>query len=104
MDLGYIVTALSKWDMAEGYLFCSNFSLNIWAGNDSVFCDHYRIDIKATSEKQIKILDKTDYFHENITHPKLIKQLWVEKHGERRIIQASVKMTGVTLKAIINNE
>ena len=100
----------TKWFQTEheGELFNVRLlladSLNIWAGNDSVFCDHYRIDIKATSEKQIKILDKTDYFHENITHPKLTKQLWVEKHGERRIIQASVKMTGVTLKAVINNE
>ena len=78
-------------------------SINVWAGNDSILCDHYRLDIDST-ENKIKLLDQTDYFSENITRSNLIKQLWVEKSGERKIIQASVQMSRLTMKAIINLE
>jgi len=91
----------------EGGLFKARLlwadSINVWAGNDSILCDHYRLDIDST-ENKIKILDQTDYFSENITQSNLIKQLWVEKSGERKIIQASVQMSRLTMKAIINLE
>ena len=78
-------------------------SINVWAGNDSILCDHYRIDTDST-ENKIKILDRTDYFSENITRSNLIKQLWVEKSGEKKIIQASAQISGIAIKAIINLE
>ena len=78
-------------------------SINVWAGNDSILCDHYRIDTDST-ENKIKILDQTDYFSENITQSNLIKQLWVEKSGEKKIIQASAQMSGLAMKAIISLE
>ena len=53
---------------------------------------------------KIKILDQTDYFSENITRSNLIKQLWVEKSGEKKIIQASAQIFGLAMKAIINLE
>ena len=99
----------TKWYQMEheGELFRARLlwadSINVWTGNDSIFCDHYRLDIDST-ENKIKILDQTDYFSENITQSNLIKQLWVEKSGEKKIIQASAQISGLAMKAIINLE
>jgi hypothetical protein len=99
----------TKWYQMEheGELFRARLlwadSINVWTGNDSIFCDHYRMDIDST-ENKIKILDQTDYFSENITQSNLIKQLWIEKSGEKKIIQASAQISGLAMKAIINLE
>ena len=99
----------TKWYSMEheGELFRARLlwadSINVWTGNDSILCDHYRLDIDST-ENKIKILDQTDYFSENITQSNLIKQLWVEKSGEKKIIQASAQMSGLAMKAIISLE
>mgnify|MGYP004061625121 CR=1 FL=1 len=99
----------TKWYQMEheGELFNARLlwadSINVWTGNDSILCDHYRLDIDST-ENKIKILDQTDYFSENITRSNLIKQLWVEKSGEKKIIQASAQISGLAMKAIISLE
>ncbi|HJL79289.1 MAG TPA: hypothetical protein QF355_08320 [Candidatus Marinimicrobia bacterium] len=99
----------TKWYSMEheGELFRARLlwadSINVWTGNDSILCDHYRLDIDST-ENKIKILDQTDYFSENITRSDLIKQLWIKKSGEKKIIQASAQISGLAIKAIINLE
>ena len=40
----------------------------------------------------IKMLNRTDYFSQNITHPEAIKQIWVSKAPKKKILKASVKI------------
>ena len=39
----------------------------------------------------------------NIVAPEAVRQLWIEKSGRRRIIQASVKIYGINIVAKIKN-
>ncbi|NOZ03670.1 MAG: DUF3108 domain-containing protein [FCB group bacterium] len=91
----------------EGRFFRARFLLadtvRIPVGNKNVLCDHYRLDL-VPQEETGKILDRSDYFNQNITRPEAIRQLWVERSGERRIIKASVKLFGISLEAKIEDE
>ena len=92
VDSNYLLEVLTKMDTGDAEaLFISCTALPA-------------LEIIQKLENKIKILDQTDYFSENITRSNLIKQLWVEKSGERKIIQASVQMSRLTMKAIINLE
>ncbi|HBN45278.1 MAG TPA: hypothetical protein QGF08_01945 [Candidatus Marinimicrobia bacterium] len=98
----------AKWFPMEhdGQLFSTRL---LWAdtstvmiGDSAVLCDHYRLDIKA-EEDVTSPPEQSDYFMNNIVFPEAVRQLWVEKHGQRRIIQAGVKVYGINIKARISN-
>ena len=82
----------------------------LWIGTETVkvsgvevLCDHYRLDIEQTKEDSIHI-SPYDYFTDHVASTDALRQLWVEKMGERRIIQASVTVYGITLTAEIQDE
>jgi hypothetical protein len=67
-----------------------------------IICDHYRLDIKA-EEDVTSLPEQSDYFMDNIIESKAIRQLWVEKSGQHRIIQATVKVFGINIIARIKH-
>ena len=94
----------SKWFSMEhdGQLFESRY---LWAKTDTLLinnaekiCDHYRLDIKAI-EDVTSLPEQSDYFMNNIIAKKAVRQIWVEQTIPRRIVQASVKLYGLTIIA-----
>ena len=90
----------------DGQLFSARL---LWADtstitieDSSIICNHYRLDIKA-EEDVTSLHEQSDYFMNNIVAPEAVRQLWVEKSGRRRIIQASVKIYGINIVAKIKN-
>ena len=43
------------------------------------------------------------YFMKNIVSENAVRQLWVEKNNNKRIIKAAAKVYGLTLEAIIQD-
>ncbi len=88
----------------EGNLFKSRVLIadtsKIKFGGDSILCNHFRLDLIPTDE-QIKMLDQSDYFSQNITRPEAIKQFWVERTYPGRIMKASVKIGPITVNATL---
>lgn len=75
----------------------------VHAGNESLEfnrktfdTDHYRIDFFREKGGR-KILDQTDFFHEYLVHPQAVKQLWVSRGNDRKIVQAAVTLNGITI-------
>ena len=99
----------TKWYQMEheGELFRARLlwadSINVWTGNDSIFCDHYRLDIEETEGATIKV-SHWDYFTDHVASHEALRQIWVEKNDKRRIIQASVSIYGMTVKAKIQEK
>ena len=90
----------------DGQLFSARL---LWADtstitieDSSIICNHYRLDIKA-EEDVTSLHEQSDYFMNNIVAPEAVRQLWIEKSGRRRIIQASVKIYGINIVARIKN-
>ena len=90
----------------DGQLFSARL---LWADtstitieDSSIICNHYRLDIKA-EEDVTSLHEQSDYFMNNIVAPEAVRQLWIEKSGRRRIIQASVKIYGINVVAKIKN-
>jgi hypothetical protein len=90
----------------DGQLFSARL---LWADtstitieDSSIICNHYRLDIKA-EEDVTSLHEQSDYFMNNIVSPEAVRQLWIEKSGRRRIIQASVKIYGINIVAKIKN-
>ncbi len=86
----------------EGALYRARF---IWAGvdtlsilNEDQITDHYRLDFELVDDSG-KILAHSDFFHEYITTDGLVKQLWVTSKTPKKILQAQVSLSGMTLKA-----
>ena len=98
----------TKWLPMDhnGQLFSTRL---LWAdtstvivADSAVICDYYRLDIKAV-EDVTSLPEQPDYFMDNIVAPEAVRQLWVEKYGQRRIIQAGVKVYGINIIARIGN-
>jgi hypothetical protein len=90
----------------DGELFSARF---LWAdtstisiANSTILCDHYRLDIKAQDDVT-STPEQSDYFMNNIVSPEVVRQIWVEKNGLRRIIQATVNIYGIKIIAKINH-
>jgi len=59
--------------------------------NQSILCDHYRIDVNLSNDKN-QIFDKTDYFNELFFNINSIRQIWVERWQKQpRIVKLSIK-------------
>ena len=88
----------------EGNLFKSRVliadTVKMESNGHSVLCNHFRIDLIPLSD-QIKMLDRSDYFSQNITRPEAIKQVWVEQNNLRRIMKASAKIGPIAVVATL---
>ena len=73
----------------------------VWAGKDSIMCDHYRMDINIL-DSTFSIKGNKDYFMKNIIDENYIKELWVKRREKREIIKARVKNNWVTFVAKTN--
>ena len=71
--------------------------------NTKILCDHYRLDLIKVDQEQCGI-ESSDYFMENIVDYNNVRQIWVEKNNNKRIIKASAEVYGFPLEAIIVNE
>ena len=77
-------------------------STMVWNGNDSVLCDHYRMDINIKDSTHT--INKTkDYFMDNIYNSTYVKELWVMRNKKRLIVKASAKSPWVTFIARVND-
>ena len=83
------------------YLWAGTESVNI--NNMDILCDHYRLDIEEIEGVAIKV-SHWDYFTDHVASHEALRQIWVEKKGKRRIIQASVSIYGMTVKAKIQEK
>ena len=88
----------------EGNLFKSRVliadTVKIKSSGNTILCNHFRLDL-IPSNNQIKMLDRSDYFSQNITRPEAIKQIWVEQKPPGRIMEASVKIGPITVTATL---
>jgi len=64
-------------------------------------CDHYRLDIIIDDDSG-KFWEKSDYFMGEIIASGIVRQLWVSRETQKRIIQASIKTMGLPLIALID--
>ena len=76
-------------------------SSNAWNGQDSVMCDHYRLDIEIKEEEN-KLDNHSDYFMEEILADGVVRELWVSRKKPKRIIRATLKTTWFPIWATIN--
>ena len=99
----------TKWLLFEheGALFNGRF---VSAGLDTIdyngeniVCDHFRLDIKKNSEEE-SFLDETDRLMSYSTKEKTIRQIWVERNGNRRIIKANILANGFPFQVDIQND
>ena len=78
-------------------------TVSVSALNKKILCDHFRLDLIKGEQEKCGI-EESDYFMENIIDHNSIRQIWVEKNNNKRIIKASAKVYGFALEAIIINE
>ena len=88
----------------EGNLFKSRVliadTITMESSGLSVLCNHFRFDLIPLND-QIKMLDRSDYFSQNIIRTEAIKQVWVEQNNPRRIMKASVQIGPITITATL---
>lgn len=91
----------------EGNMFKSRVLLadtsELIINGHSFMCNHFRLDL-LPDDKEIKMLDRSDYFSHNITRPDAVKQIWVERKPSGKILKASVKIGPITVTATLKNE
>ena len=56
---------------------------------NKVLCDHYRLDIILNDDSG-KFWENSDYFMAKIVASDIVRQLWISRESEKRIIQASI--------------
>jgi len=75
----------------EDYIFINNFN---------ILCNQFKLEIKKNNIDDIK-LSPPDYFMDHIVSDDAIRQLWVEKKSDTKIIKASVNLYRANLVAEI---
>ncbi|MEE9166635.1 MAG: DUF3108 domain-containing protein [Candidatus Neomarinimicrobiota bacterium] len=65
--------------------------------------DHYRVDL-IPGNSDAHLVDVTDVFTWGIGLEDCVRQIWIERGEERRILRAEVKVKGFTLFAELDNE
>ena len=78
-------------------------TVTVRAMDKYILCDHFRLDLIPNEDNEC-LLEKSDYFMKNIVAENTVRQLWVEKNNNKRIIKASAKVSGLTLEALIQDE
>ena len=78
-------------------------SSKIWNGDDSVLCDHYRLDISITDSLN-KINKETDYFMKYIVNENFVREVWVSRTNSNNIIMAAkINTPWISVQAKINS-
>lgn len=77
-------------------------SSNTWNGQDSVMCDHYRLDLNIKEEEENKLDNRSDYFMEEVLADGVVKELWVSRKKPKRIMRANLKTNWFPISATIN--
>ena len=105
-SLEYIDTKWFPMDH-EGCSYLGRFlwsdTVTVRAMDKYILCDHFRLDLIPNEDNEC-LLEESDYFMKNIVSENAVRQLWVEKNNNKRIIKASAKVSGLTLEAIIQDE
>ena len=71
--------------------------------NENIVCDHFRLDIKKENEED-SFLDETDRLMSYSIKENTIRQIWVERNGNRRIIKANILANGFPFQVDIQND
>ena len=79
-------------------------SEDIAVGSEEVLADHYRLDLELDDGDNIELLEVSDVFSWGIVLDGCVRQLWVEKNGDRRILRAEVSVRGITLIAELKSD
>ena len=103
--LEYIDTKWFPMDH-EGCSYLGRFlwsdTVTVKAMDKDILCDHFRLDLIPNEDNEC-LPEKSDYFMKNIVSENVVRQLWVEKNNNKRIIKAAAKVYGLTLEAIIQD-
>ena len=75
-------------------------SSKAWNGQDSILCNHYRLDINII-DSLTSVSNRTDYFMEQIIQSGVVREVWVSRVKPKKIIAAKVKMPWISLWAHI---
>ena len=75
----------------------------IKVNNTNILCDHIRMDMEYLNESN-GFLDSTDRLMHYAPDPDAVRQIWVERNGNRRIIQISMTAYGFPFNFVIQNE
>ena len=93
----------TKWFDFEHYgsigeaRFLWSDSVNVFNVNDSILCDHYRMDINISdTTKKVK---SSDYFMHNIVREDIVREIWVSRYAPRKIVKAQIKILGLSITA-----
>ena len=99
----------TKWLLFEheGALFDGRFLSagldTIEYNGENIVCDHFRLDIKKNNEED-SFLDETERLMSYSIKEKTIRQIWVERNGNRRIIKANILANGFPFQVDIQND
>ena len=78
-------------------------SVSLFNVNDSILCDHYRLDINISDTT--KKVESSDYFMDNIIREDIVREIWVSRYAPRRIVKAQIKISGLSIVAhVISNK
>ena len=75
----------------------------IKVNNTNILCDHIRMDMEYLNESN-GFFDSTDRLMHYAPDPDAVRQIWVERNGNRRIIQVSMTAYGFPFNFVIQNE
>jgi hypothetical protein len=75
----------------------------IKVNNTNILCDHIRMDMEYLDESN-GFLERTDRLMHYAPDPDAVRQIWVERNGNRRIIQVSMTAYGFPFNFVIQNE
>ncbi len=79
-------------------------SEDISVGSEEVLADHYRLDLELDDGDNVDLLEVSDVFSWGIVLDGCVRQLWIEKNGDRRILRAEVSVRGITLIAELKSD
>jgi len=72
-------------------------------GNTNILCDNFRMDIENIDETD-GFLETTDRLMKYISDPNKVRQIWVERNGNRRIIRVTMTAYGFPYDILIDHE
>ena len=75
----------------------------IKVNNTNILCDHIRMDMEYLDESN-GFLERTDRLMHYAPDPDAVRQIWVERNGNRRIIKVSMTAYGFPFNFVIQNE
>ena len=75
----------------------------IKVGNTNILCDHIRMDMEYLNGSN-GFLESTDRLMQYAPDPAAVRQIWVERNGNRRIIKVSMTAYGFPFNFVIQNE